>query len=58
MQRYLTLSSIGRKLKNNEVVHHIDGDKLNNDINNLKLMTRKEHIEIHRKDLESGKYKI
>lgn len=49
---------IGRKLKHNEVVHHIDGNKLNNDLSNLQLMTRKEHIEIHRKDLLSGKYKI
>lgn len=58
VHRRLVENKIGRKLKNNEVVHHIDGNKLNNNINNLKLMTRKEHIEIHRKDLESGKYKI
>jgi HNH endonuclease len=32
MQRFLK-----RKLKRNEIVHHIDGDKLNNDINNLRL---------------------
>ena len=58
VHRRLIEEKIGRKLKNNEVVHHIDGNKLNNNINNLKLMTRKEHIEIHRKDIESGKYKI
>lgn len=51
-------NELGRKLKYNEVVHHIDGDKLNNDLSNLQLMTRQEHIEIHRKDLESVKYKI
>jgi len=36
------------------VVHHIDGDKTNNDINNLKLLPRKKHDSIetsHRWDL-------
>lgn len=28
-------------------VHHIDGNKLNNSVNNLKVMTRKEHTSIH-----------
>jgi transposase len=41
--RYIMEQHIGRKLKKNEVVHHIDGDTLNNDINNLKLMTAKQH---------------
>lgn len=45
-------NKLGRKLKYNEVVHHIDGNKLNNDLSNLQLMTRQEHIEIHRKDLK------
>lgn len=49
---------IGRKLKPNEVVHHIDGNKTNNDLSNLQLMTRKEHIKIHKEDLLSGKHKI
>lgn len=40
---------IGRKLEQNEVVHHIDFNRLNNDISNLKLMTRGEHSSLHRK---------
>jgi hypothetical protein len=28
-------------------IHHIDGNHKNNDINNLKLVTIKEHLEIH-----------
>ena len=40
---------IGRKLFSNECVHHIDGDRANNDISNLKLMTRKSHISLHAK---------
>lgn len=46
MEEYL-----GRELSPEEVVHHIDGNKQNNDISNLKLMTRSEHIREH---LEAG----
>ncbi len=30
------------------VVHHIDGDKLNNDVSNLEIMTEEEHNRLHR----------
>ena len=40
---------IGRYLEPDEVVHHIDGDKLNNVISNLQLLTRKEHAHLHGK---------
>lgn len=42
---------LGRKLKSNEIVHHIDCNKLNNDISNLHLCTRNEHGLLH-KNLE------
>lgn len=45
MERYL-----GRYLEPNEEVHHIDGDKLNNDISNLVVLTKMEHRRIHLKD--------
>lgn len=47
---------IGRKLNANEVVHHIDHDRGNNDISNLQLMTKSEHSRLHRKqELKDGK---
>lgn len=39
---------IGRRLNLDEVVHHIDGDRSNNDANNLALMTRSAHTRLHR----------
>ena len=38
---------IGRKLKQGEVVHHIDGNRLNNDPNNLLAMMLGEHFRYH-----------
>lgn len=47
---------IGRKLHYNEIVHHIDGNKLNNKLSNLRLMTRGEHSKLHREmELQEGK---
>jgi hypothetical protein len=37
----------GRKLASNEVVHHVDGDPLNNDPDNLVLLSRAEHQRLH-----------
>jgi len=38
---------IGRQIEKGEVVHHIDGDKTNNNIKNLQLMTVAEHNACH-----------
>jgi hypothetical protein len=38
---------IGRYLEPYEVVHHLDGDRLNNDPSNLELKTRGKHISEH-----------
>ena len=50
MQFYL-----GRELKPEEKVHHIDFNKLNNDINNLVLFpTTKSHSKFHRQIKQFG----
>lgn len=39
--------TIGRRLFNNECVHHRDENKSNNEISNLQLMTKSEHARLH-----------
>jgi len=39
--------SLGRRLKKGEVIHHIDGNKLNNNIDNLVLSTPSKHRQLH-----------
>ena len=41
---------IGRYLTHGEVVHHINHDKEDNNINNLQLMTKYEHQSMHMKE--------
>lgn len=41
---------LGRRLLDDEHVHHIDGDKLNNEENNLALVTRSGHARLHRRE--------
>ncbi len=47
LHRKIMEEHLGRKLSSNEIVHHIDGNKLNNDISNLKIVSRSEHMKIH-----------
>lgn len=53
--RVVVENTLGRKLRENEIVHHIDGNKRNNDPSNLVVMTRAEHSRIHRADIDRSK---
>jgi hypothetical protein len=41
---------LGRRLLEDECVHHIDGNKTNNQDNNLALVTRSGHSRLHRRE--------
>lgn len=38
--KWLMEKELGRKLESNEIVYHIDGDKYNNELSNLEVITR------------------
>ena len=47
IHRYLAETILGRELAKDEVVHHKDGNSLNNSPDNLMVMTRSEHTRLH-----------
>lgn len=51
LHRHIMEEFLGRKLSSNEVVHHKDGNKLNNNIDNLEVLTRSEHLKKHYKEI-------
>ncbi len=49
LHRHLKSVEIGRWLLGSEHVHHIDGDNLNNNLDNLQILSAEEHARIHNK---------
>jgi len=46
--RYIMSLNLKRPLKITEQIHHKDGDKLNNSVDNLEVVSVREHYGIHR----------
>lgn len=46
--RYLMEKKMGRKLNRREHVHHINGNTLDNRLENLQLLTVEEHMQMHK----------
>lgn len=60
--RYVMEQHLGRKLLRTEEVHHRDGNKFNNEVENLQIMSKSEHSKLHwskpeRRQLQSEKIK-
>jgi hypothetical protein len=45
--RHVVEQREGRKLGSDEIIHHVDGDPLNNQSDNLVILTRSEHMRLH-----------
>lgn len=59
--RLVAEKTIGRFLRDDEVVHHINENKLDNTPENLLVLTQSEHIRLHankRKRGKNGKFEI
>lgn len=49
--RALMAGHVGRLLKSDEIVHHVNGDPTDDCVENLQVLSRAQHIEIHRAEL-------
>ena len=49
--RALMEAHLRRALRSDEVVHHLNGDHTDDRVENLQVLTRAEHIDIHRPEL-------
>jgi transposase len=47
LHRFLMEQKLGRKLTFDEVVHHINGNKHDNRVENLQVLSRGDHLRIH-----------
>lgn len=52
LHRVIVENSIGRNLLKSECVHHINGDRSDNTLTNLIVLTAAEHARLHRTPLD------
>lgn len=55
--RVVMENHLGRLLGPNELVHHLNGDRKDNSLKNLQVMSREEHTRTHHRRREVGRFK-
>lgn len=58
LHRHIASIKLGRWLSTEEHVHHIDGNKLNNNPDNLEILTCSEHAKRHRGETPNVKCEV
>lgn len=48
--RFIMSQVVGHDLLSDEHVHHIDNNKLNNELSNLRLLSQRDHFSLHSKE--------
>lgn len=56
--RWIMEQHLDRELESHEIIHHKDHDKSNNDIDNLELTTRKDHMGLHQEFHKNGRWSM
>ena len=54
--RLILEAHLGRILTKDEIIHHKNGDKTDNRVENLMIVTRSEHINMHREQLYKARW--
>ena len=54
IHRFVMQKHLGRELLSSELVHHKDGNKHNNDITNLEIVSRARHALLHKDSLKTA----
>ena len=53
--RVVAEQMLGRPLQRGEIVHHIDGNRRNNDPSNLQVMTQADHLRLHYAEMHAAR---
>lgn len=56
--RALMEVALGRELSPLEIVHHVNGDSTDDRVENLQIVTRSEHVRLHRADLVAAQRRV